>query len=73
MDEKWSFVFKKRGHSCPEELQQEGVGDCWDHIAFDPEHRLMLGVKASPVSTKVNTSFIERHNATDRHRNARKS
>ena len=176
MDEKWSFVFKKRGHCCPEELQQEGVGDCWDHIAFDPEHRLMLGVvigrrsqshvqklaqqmneqlqgrvprlistdgyngyarvfqqvyatilkpprpkgrkepaprrlvpaelthamvqkvieqgrvkevkrervlgsqenleaalKASPVSTKVNTSFIERHNATDRHRNARKS
>lgn len=176
MDEKWSFVFKKRGRCSGAELEQERVGDCWDHIAFDPEHRLVLGVvlgrrsqghiqklvqrvkeqlqgrvprlistdgfsgyaqvfqqvfgvmlrpprprgrkqpaprrllppqlthamvqkvieggrvtevkrqlaigsrqklqaalKASSVSTKVNTSFLERHNATDRHRNARKS
>jgi IS1 family transposase len=176
LDEKWSFVFKKRGRCCQKELEQEKVGDCWDHIAFDPEHRLVLGVvlgrrsqghihklvqrtkeqlqgrvprlistdgfsgyaqvfqqvygvmlkpprpkgrkqpcprrwlapqlthamvqkviergrvtevkqqlaigsqqnlqvalKASAVSTKVNTSFVERHNATDRHRNARKS
>ena len=43
MDEKWGYVYKKRGHCTPEELEQERVGDCWDHIAFDPEHRLVLG------------------------------
>jgi IS1 family transposase len=25
-------------------LEQERTGDCWDHIAFDPEHRLVLDV-----------------------------
>jgi IS1 family transposase len=44
LDEKWSFVFKKRRHCTEAELEQEKVGDCWDHVAFDPEHRLVLGV-----------------------------
>jgi IS1 family transposase len=160
-----------------EDAQDHQKGDCWDHVAFDPEHRLVLGVefgkrsatrilklmrtvkaqlndrvprlitsdeyasyatvlklvfeplirpvpsgqgrkrprsprpkpsglnyatickqrengrivsvqtqvvlgskksvaralKQSRVSSKVNTSFLERHNATDRHRNARKA
>jgi IS1 family transposase len=160
-----------------EDAQDHHAGDCWDHVAFDPEHRLVLGVefgkrsasrilkliqkvkaqlqsriprlitsdeyssygtvlklifeplirpipsgqgrkrprsprpnpsglnyatvckrrekgrivsvetkvvlgskksvaqalKQSRVSTKINTSFLERHNATDRHRNARKA
>src|SRR3954468_12253352 len=43
LDEKWSFVFKKHKRCSKEELEQEKVGDCWDHIAFDPEHRLVLG------------------------------
>ena len=30
-------------------------------------------VNNSPVSSTINTAFIERHNATDRHRNARKA
>ena len=44
LDEKWAFVFKKRWRCSAEELEQEKVGDCWDHVAFDPEHRLVLGV-----------------------------
>jgi IS1 family transposase len=44
LDEKWAFVFKKRRHCSDAELQEEQVGDCWDHVAFDPEHRLVLGV-----------------------------
>lgn len=170
-DEKWAFVLKKRRRCSEEELDWERAGDCWDHVAYDPEHRLVLGVvfgqreerniqklaqqvktqlqgrvprlitsdgysgyakvfervwgwmlkppkpaggprrqlppelthaqvqkrmeqgrvvevkrtlalgsptnleaalKASAVSRTVNTSFLERHNATDRHRNARK-
>jgi IS1 family transposase len=41
MDEKWSFVGKKQANCDDEDLQQ---GDCWDHVAFDPEHRLVLSV-----------------------------
>src|SRR5947209_664594 len=41
-DEKWSFVTEKRKHC------QDGpaarCGDCWDHVALDPEHRLVLSV-----------------------------
>ena len=38
-DEKWSFVFKKEKHTAPEEVEH---GDQWDHVAFDPEHRLVV-------------------------------
>src|SRR5258705_8551974 len=44
VDEKWAFVFKKRWRCSEQELEEEEVGDCWDHVAFDPEHRLVLGV-----------------------------
>jgi IS1 family transposase len=45
------------------------------------ERRLVYGSEAgldralgdSPVSTTVNTAYLERHNGTDRHRNARKA
>lgn len=170
LDEKWAFVYKKQWRCELENLADHRMGDCWDHVAFDAEHRLVLGMicgkrsaarvlelarrlkeqlqgrvprlittdefaayqrvlelvfgpqaqpsrgrgKRSPAgplnyatlrkkrkrrrvvevttqavwgsqrsiaralrqstaSTHVNTSFIERHNATDRHRNARKA
>src|SRR5205823_13425073 len=44
LDEKWAFVFKKRWRCSEQELEEEKVGDCWDHVAFDPEHRLVLSV-----------------------------
>jgi IS1 family transposase len=40
-DEKWSFVVKKQKHCVPAE---DRCGDCWDHVALDPEHRLVVGV-----------------------------
>jgi hypothetical protein len=40
-DEKWSFVVKKQQHGTAAE---SGCGDCWDHLALDPEHRLTLSV-----------------------------
>jgi len=42
MDEKWSFVLKKEDH-CDQRLESR-CGDNWDHVAFDPEHRLVLSV-----------------------------
>jgi hypothetical protein len=38
-DEKWSFVAKKQKHCTATESH---CGDCWDHVALDPEHRLVV-------------------------------
>ena len=40
-DEKWAFVGKKQKNCDPDDAR---CGDCWDHVALDPEHRLVLGV-----------------------------
>ncbi len=42
-DEKWSFVTKKQKH-CQDGAADARCGDCWDHVALDPEHRLVPGV-----------------------------
>ena len=42
MDEKWSFVQKKEKHCDPANPADARHGDNWDHVAFDPEHRLVL-------------------------------
>ena len=43
-DEKWSFVAKKEKHCRPDDPLAGEEGDNWDHVAFDPEHRLVLAV-----------------------------
>jgi IS1 family transposase len=43
-DEKWSFVGKKQKHCNPEKPADGHQGDNWDHVAFDPEHRLVVSV-----------------------------
>ena len=42
------------------------------HAVCGTERQVGCAVERSPVSTVVNTAFVERHNATDRQRNARK-
>jgi IS1 family transposase len=42
LDEKWSFVQKKEKNCAPE--GEPGCGDNWDHVAYDPENRLVLKV-----------------------------
>jgi IS1 family transposase len=44
LDEKWSFVFKKQKHCNPDAPADAPCGDCWDYVALDPEHRLVLSV-----------------------------
>jgi len=44
LDEKWAFVYRKQKHCDVQDLADHQKGDCWDHVAFDPEHRLVLGV-----------------------------
>jgi IS1 family transposase/transposase-like protein len=44
MDEKWSFVAKKEKSRDEGDPEDRSRGDCWDHVAFDPEHRLVVSV-----------------------------
>jgi IS1 family transposase len=43
-DEKWAFVGKKRRRCDPTDPSDHDKGDCWDHVALDPEHKLVLQV-----------------------------
>lgn len=44
VDEKWAFVGKKEKQCDPEEPADAKQGDNWDHVALDPEHRLVVSV-----------------------------
>jgi hypothetical protein len=44
LDEKWSFVGKKQKHCDPDDERDGWCGDQWDHVAFDPDSRLVLEV-----------------------------
>ena len=43
-DEKWSFVGKKQKNCDPADPADDHKGDWWDHVAYDPEHKLVLAV-----------------------------
>jgi IS1 family transposase len=43
-DEKWSFVAKKQKNCDPTDPADDHKGDWWDHVAYDPEHKLVLAV-----------------------------
>lgn len=43
-DEKWSFVGKKEKNCKADDPDDAQQGDNWDHVAFDPEHRLVVRV-----------------------------
>jgi len=43
-DEKWAFVCKKRKHCDNDVPEDSRQGDNWDHVAYDPEHRLVVNV-----------------------------
>ena len=43
-DEKWAFVAKKQKRCDGESPEDARRGDNWDHVAFDPEHKLVLSV-----------------------------
>ena len=43
-DEKWAFVIKKEKHRDPDDPADRLCGDCWDHVGFDAEQRLVVSV-----------------------------
>jgi IS1 family transposase len=52
MDEKWSFVAKKEKNCDEDDPEDRSRGDCWDHVAFDPEHRLVVSVVPGERTTE---------------------
>jgi hypothetical protein len=44
LDEAWSFVGKKQKNCDPTNPADDHKGDWWDHVAYDPEHKLVLAV-----------------------------
>ena len=43
-DETWAFVAKKEAHCDRCDPADDHKGDDWDHVALDPEHRLVVSV-----------------------------
>lgn len=43
-DEKWAFVGKKEKRCNDDDPDDHQRGDNWDHVAYDPEHRLVVSV-----------------------------
>ena len=43
-DELWAFVAKKEAQCDRSDPHDDHKGDYWDHVAFDPEHRLVVEV-----------------------------
>jgi hypothetical protein len=43
-DEKWAFVAKKEARCDRSDPADDRKGDCWDHVALDPGHRLVVAV-----------------------------
>jgi hypothetical protein len=52
LDEKWSFVGKKQKHCDPARQADWFRGDQWDHVALDPDSRLVLEVAVGPRTTE---------------------
>ena len=62
-DEKWAFVGKKEKRCDPDDPADAARGDSWDHVAFDPEHRLVLWVvpgKRSAENVKAVVAEFQR-------------
>jgi IS1 family transposase len=57
-DEKWAFVGKKQHHCDPDDLTDTEQGDNWDHVAFDPAHRLVVSVVPGKRTTAKTAALV---------------
>lgn len=58
-DEKWAFVRKKEKHCSDDDPADSSQGDNWDHVAYDPEHRLVISVVAGKRTAKNVEKLVE--------------
>jgi IS1 family transposase/transposase-like protein len=59
MDEAWSFVAKKEKNCDDDKPEDRLRGDCWDHVAFDPEHRLVISVVPGERTAESAQELVE--------------
>jgi len=59
LDEKWSFVGKKERHCDPRSEADGFRGDQWDHVALDPDSRLVLEVIVGPRTADCTRLLLE--------------
>jgi IS1 family transposase len=59
LDEKWSFVGKKERQCDPDEPADAQQGDNWDHVALDPEHRLVLSVVPGKRTAEAVATLVQ--------------
>jgi IS1 family transposase len=58
-DEKWSFVGKKEKRCRPGHAADLLRGDCWDHVALDPEHRLVVSLVVGRRTEEMTRLLVE--------------
>lgn len=58
-DEKWAFVGKKEKHCDPDDPDDAQQGDNWDHVALDPEHRLVVSVVPGKRTSENTRQLVE--------------
>jgi IS1 family transposase len=58
-DEKWSFVGKKEKRCDPANPEDAKQGDNWDHVAVDPEHRLVVSVVPGKRTVEKVEALVE--------------
>jgi IS1 family transposase len=66
LDEKWAFVCKKQKHCKETDPADARCGDCWDHVALDPESRLVVSVVVGKRTEEKATQLVhELYERTD--------
>jgi IS1 family transposase len=59
LDEKWAFVAKKQAQCDPTDPDDAQCGDHGDHVAYDPEHRLVLAVVPGSRTIENTEAIVE--------------
>jgi hypothetical protein len=58
LDEKWAFVAKKEANCDPDDPADARKGDHWDHVALDPDHRLVVCVVPGKRTAENTTALV---------------
>ena len=58
-DEKWAFVAKKEANCDRSDPADDHKGDYWDHVAFDPEHKLVVAVVPGARTVENTEALVE--------------
>jgi hypothetical protein len=58
-DEKWSFVGTKEKHCDRDDPDDDWLGDHWDHVALDPEQRLVVRVVSGRRGAEQTRELVE--------------